>query len=653
MTKQQTMSRRAFLAGGVGGLGLALTGCIPAAVEETPSATTATPATTTAAEKPRGQKGSEHSLELDMARWSYDREDDVWYQQGVVYCATPAAEGYESLAIYVPGPYLKGTANDDGLTYSCRLAPKGARGAFTAQTAPVLLPVNGGSYAAEMSPQSYNYAGLEPYLETGFVYVYAGFRGRSNAYVADGSLAYEGCAPWPVVDLKAAVRFLRHNAELLPGNTDQIFAFGLGAGGTLANLLGASGDCSAYDPYLGAIGAATTDAAGNRVSDALYGCASWNAECCLDSADAAYEWFFGQWATGGSASGTRAESTWTCELSRDLARAFPGCVAAEGLTVAADPAAEQADNEGEEAGEGAEDAAAAAPVTLALADSPTGISCAGSYYDYLRTQVQDALNTFLAGTRFPYAEGAVEYLEDGNFPGGDTSSRNARAAATGQGQFASRTSAAITTYATPQDYIAALDRGLGWLRWNEETKKAEVQSLNGYALMMAEPEREAPAYDSADLSSPENLIFGNAEQDASHYSSLVAEIVESNAKRYALYANWNEELASSWRRDTLARDEQGHTAAERVDLFDPMAFLAPARAHYQQSTVAKAWRVHFGLQQDVTPLTMHTNLMLRLRDCAQASNVSSELVWGQGHALCEASGEATVNLIAWIQGCVG
>jgi hypothetical protein len=129
--------------------------------------------------------------------------------------------------------------------------------------------------------------------------------------------------------------------------------------------------------------------------------------------------------------------------------------------------------------------------------------------------------------------------------------------------------------------------------------------------------------------------------------------VESSAKRYALYANWDEELASSWRRDTLTRDEQGHTAAERVDLFDPMAFLAPERSHYQQSTVAKAWRVHFGLQQDVTPLTMHASLMLRLRDCVQASNVSSELVWGQGHALCEASGEATVNLIAWIEGCVG
>ena len=646
MTKQQTMSRRAFVAGGVGGLGLALAGCIPATVDEQPPATTS-PQTTEQPDEAKA-KDAEHSLELDMTRWSYDRADDVWYQQGIVYCSNPASTDYESLAIYVPGPYLKGTANDDGLTYTCRLAAQGKRGAFTAQTAPVLLPINGGSYAAETSPQSYNYSGLEPYLETGFVYVYAGFRGRSNAYVADGRLAFEGCAPWPVVDLKAAIRFLRHNASTLPGNMEQLFAFGLGAGGTLANLLGASGDCADYDAYLDAIGAATTDAAGNRVSDALFGCASWCAEAGLDSADAAYEWLFGQWAAGGSASGTRAESTWTCELSRDLARAYPGRVSAEGLTAQLATPSDAGDAEALAQDEGE----ASAAVTLALEDSSVGIACAGSYYDYLRAQLQDSLNAFLSDTHFPFAEGAVEYLEDGNFPGGDTSSRNARVAAAGQGQFASRTSAAITSYATPQDYVTALDGGRGWLGWNEEEGKAEVSDLSGYALMVAEPERKAPAYDTADLSSPENLVFGTAEKDAAHYSTMVAELVESNAQRYALYANWNEELASGWRADTLARDEQGKTASERVDLFDPMAFLAPTRAHYQQSNVAKAWRVNFGLQQDVTPFTMHAELLLRLHNCAQATNVSSELVWGQGHALCESSGEATVNLIAWIESCV-
>lgn len=58
--------------------------------------------------------------QIDMARWQYNSEDDVWYQIGIQYCANPADLTYETLAIFVPGAYMDGTQNEDG-TYTCTL----------------------------------------------------------------------------------------------------------------------------------------------------------------------------------------------------------------------------------------------------------------------------------------------------------------------------------------------------------------------------------------------------------------------------------------------------------------------------------------------------------------------------------------------------
>ena len=43
---------------------------------------------------------------IDMAKWSYNADDDVYYQVGIPYCASPADESYETLAVFVPGQPL-------------------------------------------------------------------------------------------------------------------------------------------------------------------------------------------------------------------------------------------------------------------------------------------------------------------------------------------------------------------------------------------------------------------------------------------------------------------------------------------------------------------------------------------------------------------
>lgn len=120
-------------------------------------------------------------------------------------------------------------------------------------------------------------------LAAGYVVVSPGCRGRDNR-AADGT--YYGKAPAAIVDLKAAVRYVRHNAGIMPGNVDWIVSTGSSAGGALSALLGASGNSRLYSRYLDEIGAA-------RASDAIFASAAFCPITDLEHADMAYEWMYG------------------------------------------------------------------------------------------------------------------------------------------------------------------------------------------------------------------------------------------------------------------------------------------------------------------------------------------------------------------------
>jgi hypothetical protein len=120
-------------------------------------------------------------------------------------------------------------------------------------------------------------------LAAGFVVVSPGCRGRDNK-AADGT--YYGKAPSAIVDLKAAVRYIRHNKGILPGNVDQIISVGCSAGGAISALLGTSGNSPLYDPYLKEIGAADSN-------DNIFGSACYSPITDLENADGAYEWMYG------------------------------------------------------------------------------------------------------------------------------------------------------------------------------------------------------------------------------------------------------------------------------------------------------------------------------------------------------------------------
>lgn len=57
------------------------------------------------------------------------------------YCEDPADENYENLAIFVPGDYFTAIENSDG-TYTCEINTSSKIGDYSADTAPVVMPIN-------------------------------------------------------------------------------------------------------------------------------------------------------------------------------------------------------------------------------------------------------------------------------------------------------------------------------------------------------------------------------------------------------------------------------------------------------------------------------------------------------------------------------
>ncbi len=197
----------------------------------------------------------------------------------ILYVANPVDKDYQSMNIIVP-------VEIDGKAVDAENAPIffdiGVGGYMSVRNA----GSNTGGPAGGMGARG-NTGGIvsrsDLALAAGYVVVSPGCRGRDNR-AADGT--YSGKAPAAIVDLKAAVRYLRHNKGIVPGNTDRIVSVGCSAGGALSALLGASGNSPLYDSYLRQIGAADAP-------DHIFGSACYSPITDLEHADGAYEWMYG------------------------------------------------------------------------------------------------------------------------------------------------------------------------------------------------------------------------------------------------------------------------------------------------------------------------------------------------------------------------
>ena len=559
-------------------------------------------------------------LTFDETKWSYDGDNDVYYQIGVQYCTQPAALDYETLAVVVPGSYLNGTDNGDG-TYTCTVNPDGTVNGFTAETAPMMMPVNTAGYSAQAAATSYSYSSVSAYLDAGYIYVYSGCRGRSNGYNEDGTLAYAGGAPWGVTDLKAAVRYLRLNNAAIPGDPERIFAFGHSGGGAQSAVLGASGDSTLYFDYLASIGAAMYDENGDYISDAICGAMCWCPITSLDYADEAYEWNMGQYMDVG----TRAEGTWTRALSEDLAACYGEYVGKLGLK----------DENGSE---------------LTLEQSDDGIYAAGTYYDYVLGQIETSLNNFLEDTEFPYTP-SNSLMADGGF--GSPPDGGAGGPPDDGGPMpwlSGDTETESVTYETPEDYINSLNEEETWVEYDGE--KAHVTSIAAFARQQKTASKSVGAFDDLSRSQAENYVFGDSQNDALHFDAAMAAILEENRDKYSQYSDFDAQYVTDYQEYKTSVDDWGSDSLTRQNMYNPMYFLSDYYEGCGSSHVASHWRIHTGITQGDTALTVEMNLALALRQNESVDDVEFQTVWGQGHTMAERTGSGETNFIAWVAECL-
>ena len=232
---------------------------------------------------------------------------DVRAYEKIVYVANPVDTAYEVMNIYIPEAYFKG---------------KSING-YTTETAPIFFPNQVGGYmpGKPASTKNNGFGGMMPpmggnngapfqgmrgegrppmgnggpmgdfgkrentvlaALSKGYIVASAGARGRTNK---DLKGVFYGKAPAAIVDLKAAVRYLKYNDKVMPGDANKIISNGTSDGGAMSSLLGATGDNPDYLSYLKELGAANT-------SDAIFATSAYCPIINLDHADAAYEWQF-------------------------------------------------------------------------------------------------------------------------------------------------------------------------------------------------------------------------------------------------------------------------------------------------------------------------------------------------------------------------
>lgn len=207
--------------------------------------------------------------------------------ENITYCEKPCS-GVQKMNLYVPAGYLRNETING----------------YTADTAPIFMPNTVGGYmegpagTIGIDRMSGTFNTAYAALKKGYVVACAGVRGRNTGrktdefFIGSDASAHEGeenaavgKAPAFIVDMKAAIRYLRHNRERMFGDTEKIITNGTSAGGALSALTGASGNSMDYEPYLRAIGAA-----GER--DDIFAASCYCPIHNLEHADMAYEWQF-------------------------------------------------------------------------------------------------------------------------------------------------------------------------------------------------------------------------------------------------------------------------------------------------------------------------------------------------------------------------
>ena len=560
------------------------------------------------------------TLELADCReqWFFDEKYDCWCLEDVLYTLKATTPKFQRLSIFVPKAYMCNGGE---------VMPEGRCGKFSAKTAPVVFENNSAGYM--QMPHTWlggprDEAGK--YLERGMVYVTCGCRGRESRD-QKGELC--GKSPWTLVDLKTAIRFLRHNADALPGDFSHMISVGWSAGGAMSSLLGVTGNNANYLPFLERNGAFMDE------RDDVFAAQIYCPIVDLDHADIAYEWQFrADPENEDSPAGPGGVMTpFQSALSGKLSEAYVTYFNRLGLV---DPVSNQ-------------------PLTL----DEGGRS--GSAYDYLMSLLErsatDHLTRLAEGT-LPETYSVEDYLR-GNYTRKIPAPKPKGPKKDDLGLHHAGAAVAIPAPDMPAseekpmgppslgDLVSRPPKGVpyrgmefptvdapgtdkrSWLTWDGE--RAHISGLDDYVLNHRRRMKPCTSFDTLGMDSGENQEFGTPEQDYMHFNEQIAPAISALKEEFPdEYERYYQSFAAAIGDRELSR---------RRYLLNPMNFAGTD----EHSDSAAYFRIRVGASDADTAFTISMALALKLANAGKP--VDYALVWDRPHCQADYPGE----VCAWIE----
>ncbi len=552
-----------------------------------------------------------HTSELKDCRkeWTYNKDFSCWCLEDILYTKKPAAPKFQRMSIFVPAPYMA-----DG-----ELVPEGRCGNYKAINAPVVFENNSAGYA-EMEHTKLggdrNYA--KSYLEAGMVYVTCGCRGRQTT-AANGT--FIGKAPTVLVDLKMAIRFLRHNKEALPGDLGRIISIGWSAGGAMSSLLGVTGNAAVFGPLLRDAGAFMEE------TDDVFAAQVYCPIIDLEHADLMYEWQYrtspdyedSPFEPGGSL--TALQKALSGKLSDCFILYFNGMQLKNPKT-----------------GE-----------TLSINEDGRS----GNGYDFLMEQLSDSATVFLGKLSAgelkasydieQYLKGdytyevpdfaALEHLmkamkESGKAKGAGVPEGEAQEPGKAENSYEGH-GIHVHMPKLPMKTLKG-DDTRGWLSW--DGKKARVASLDAYTKEHRKRMKNCPSFDFLSCLSGENQEFGDEHTDFVHFDPAVADLLDELKDAYPEeYKKYYPGFAKAAADEKLKR---------RCDLINPFYFIGRDKS----CRMAEYFRINVGSKDADTSFMASLILYLKLAGI-KGCDAQYHLIWDQPHSEADYPGEA----VKWIE----
>jgi ribosome-associated translation inhibitor RaiA len=476
---------------------------------------------------------------------------------GILYAKKPMDEAYERLALFVPETFLKCKANGKD-TYTCEPDKRDSVGHYDSSEAPVIIPVETPKF--EANPALTSYKNFSKYTKAGFVYAHVGFRGIEHGI------------PAGLVDIKAAIRFIRKNQGKIPASTDHVIVFGVGEGGGLAALVGTTADSQLYKPYLSDIGAIEYG------HDRVFGVMAWSPNTGWETANEAYEWNMG-YVRPNMNENQKA-------LSERMAREYARYINDAGFR--------GFDRK-----------------PLILQYSKRGIYHEGTYYEYVKSLIEDSLNEFINTSTYPLeiaADGLPSFMAEYS------------------GVFADKVR-----------YLRRLNEKLNWIRYDRSEGRYVIRSIDDFVRLMKPAQKPLGAFDSMTRTQMENFMFGSEEGHGYHFDKYMVKILKGNPK------------AGEYFNDLKKHDAFGNSVQDRLNMYSPLYFVLPSSEGYLTSKVAPYWRIRSGINQTETALTTEVNLALGVFNYPEVKRVDFKMIWGKGKIKAEENHQdSTTAFINWV-----